>query len=344
MICITNKVLLSTSQYLYRHSGKLCIQTIKTTMKSKEIDKAFSIFNDGKGLDHWSYSSTSTPFAKNLINYTFSQDVRRTFAFRYKANFGNLVNNTVQRLIGNKIWKTEKQAMTKWDRDYKVSFEKELEYINKKPPVDDKDAYGKEKMIDFAHDCVGVTKKVVQEISGKKDLQCERHVRKKEMTMIKDILGKIDYETDDGIKPQDDVIIELKTKPPNIRKIKNKEEWSMSSQALPIEPTIENLTQTAFYYMCSKKKPFLVYTNDKEHIIFDDKHELMRTDHLEFLYFKMVEKILLWERMIMFCKGNLSELALMCEPPDLNHYFYYKDLATEQTQLISKLWGINNNN
>ena len=306
-------------------------------MKSKEIDKAFSFFNGGKGLDHWSYSSTSTPFAKNLISYSFSQEIRRTFAFRYKANFGNLVNNTVQRLIGNTIWKTEKQAMTEWDRDYKVSFEKELTYINQKPPVDDKDAYGKEKMIDFAHDCIGVTKKVVQDITGKKDLECERHVRKKEMTMIKDILGKIDYETDD-------CIIELKTKPPNIRKIKNKEEWSMSSQALPIEPTIENLTQTAFYYMCAKKKPFLVYTNDKEHIIFDDKHELMRTDHLEFLYFKMVEKILLWERMIMFCKGNLSELALMCEPPDLNHYFYYKDLATEQTQLISKLWGINNNN
>ena len=306
-------------------------------MKSKEIDKAFSIFNNGKGLDHWSYSSTSTPFAKNLINYTFSQDVRRTFAFRYKANFGNLVNNTVQRLIGNKIWKEENKAIKDWDKDYKVSFEKELTYINQKPPVDDKDAYAKEKMIDFAHDCIGVTKKVVQDITGKKDLECERHVRKKEMTMIKDILGKIDYETDD-------CIIELKTKPPNIRKIKNKEEWSMSSQGLPIEPTIEHLTQTAFYYMCAKKKPFLVYTNDKEHIIFDDKHELMRTDHLEFLYFKMVEKILLWERMIMFCKGNLSELALMCEPPDLNHYFYYKDLATEQTQLISKLWGINNNN
>jgi hypothetical protein len=177
----------------------------------------------------------------------------------------------------------------------------------------------------------------VQDITNKKNLECERHVRKKEMTMIKEILGKIDYETDD-------VIIELKTKPPNIRKVNGKQEWKMMSQPLPTEPTIENLTQTAFYYMCAKKKPFLVYTNDKEHIIFDDKHELMRTDHLEFLYFKMVEKILLWERMIMFCKGNLSELALMCEPPDMNHYFYYKDLATEQTQLISKLWGINNNN
>ena len=138
LLLITNKVYLSTNQVkdLYRHSGKLCIQTIKTTMQRKDIIKAFSIFNGGKGLDHWSYSSTSTPFAKNLINYTFPQQIRRTFAFRYKANFGNLVNNTVQRLIGNTIWKTEKQAMTEWDRDYKVSFEKELTYINKKPPVD----------------------------------------------------------------------------------------------------------------------------------------------------------------------------------------------------------------
>ena len=212
-----------------------------------------------------------------------------------------------------------------------------MEKINKKDPVDEKDQYGREKMIDFAHDCIGVTKKVVQDIVGQKELECERHVRKKEMTMIKDILGKIDYETDD-------VLIELKTKPPNLRKVKFKEEYSMSSQALPTEPSIENLTQTAFYYMCSKKTPFLIYTNDKEHIIFDDKHELMRKEHLEFLYYKMVEKILLWERMIMFCKGNLSELALMCEPPDMNHYYYYKDLATEQTQLISKLWGIKNNN
>ena len=306
-------------------------------MQRKDIIKAFSIFNGGDGLDHWSYSSTSTPFAKNIINYTFPKNIRRTFPFRYKANFGNLVNNTTQRLLGDIIWKREKQALTEWDRDYKVSFEKELSELNKKDPVDEKDQYGREKMIDFAHDCIGVTKKVVQDIVGKKKLECERHVRKKEMTMIKDILGKIDYETDD-------VMIELKTKPPNLRKVKFKEEYSMSSQALPTEPTIENLTQTAFYYMCSKKKPFLIYTNDKDHIIFDDKHELMRKEHLEFLYYKMVEKILLWERMIMFCKGNLSELALMCEPPDMNHYFYYKDLATEQTQLISKLWGIKNNN
>ena len=53
-----------------------------------KIKKAFTIYNGGKGLEHWSYSSTSTPFAKNLIGYSFPQEVRRTLACRYKANFG----------------------------------------------------------------------------------------------------------------------------------------------------------------------------------------------------------------------------------------------------------------
>jgi hypothetical protein len=178
-----------------------------------------------------------------------------------------------------------------------------------------------------------VTKKVVQDIIGKEKLVCERYVEHKEMTMIKPILGRIDHESKTKF-------IELKTKPPNIRKVKNKEEWNMSSQPIPTEPTFDNLTQTSFYYMCTKKIPFLVYVNDKEHIVFDQSHELMKKDHLEHLYFKMCEKILFWEKMIMFCKGNIQELAMMCEPPDLSHPFYYKDLAPEQLQLITNLWGM----
>jgi hypothetical protein len=221
----------------------------------------------------------------------------------------------------------------KWDRDFNKIFDNELGMINEKPPVDNKDKFAREQMIDYAADCISVTEKVVGDIVKDDKLICEYHVRKKEMTMIKDILGKVDYLTDK-------VFIELKTKPPNIRKVKNKEEWTMSTQPLPTEPTTDNLTQTSFYYMCTKKIPYLIYTNDKEHIIFDSTHELMKKDHLEFLYYKMVEKILLWERMIMFCKGSLSELAQMCEPPDMYHPFYYKDLAPEQEKLITNLWGI----
>ena len=308
-------------------------------MKTKEtkleelIQEAFAFYNGGKGLDHWSYSSTSSPFSKNIINYSFSQKIRRDFVFRYKPSFGNLVNNTVQRLIGDVIWTSEETKEEKWDRDYQLNFDNELKQIKDKPPVDAKDEFAREEMLDYAHNCIGVTKKVVQDIIGDEKLVCERAVRHKEMTMIKPILGRIDYETKTKF-------IELKTKPPNIRKVKNKEEWKMSSQAIPTEPTFENLTQTSFYFMCTKKIPFLVYVNDKEHIVFDQSHDLMKADHLEHLYFKMCEKILFWEKMIMFCKGNIQELAMMCEPPDLNHPFYYKDLAPEQLQLITNLWGM----
>ena len=181
------------------------------TKKNEElIQDAFSIFNGGKGLDHWSYSSTSTPFAKNLIGYTFPQEVRRTFAFRYKANFGNLVNNTVQRLIGDEVWKTSTMKEEKWDRDFNKIFQNELGIINEKPPVDDKDKFAREKMIEYAIDCINVTEKVVKDIIKDDKLICEYHVRKKEMTMIKDILGKVDYLTKK-------LFIELKTKPPNIK-------------------------------------------------------------------------------------------------------------------------------
>ena len=188
-------------------------------------------------------------------------------------------------------------------------------------------------MIKFAEDCIPITKKVVQQIVGKDKLVCERYVELKEFDMIKPVIGRIDYETKNKI-------IELKTKPPNLRKVKGKEEWNMITQDLPSEPTIENLTQTSFYYMTTKKIPYLVYVNDKDYIIFDQSHELMKADHLEHLYSKMVEKIMLWEKMIMFAEGKLETLAMMMEPPDLNHFFYYKDLADEQKQLITKLWGI----
>jgi len=301
-----------------------------------KIKKAFSIYNGGKGLDHWSYSSTSTPFAKNLIGYSFPQEIRRKFPFRYKANFGNLVNNVVQRMIADVIYKSKtikQDDFTEEDRSYQNCFKKELEIINEKEPVDAKDKFGREAMLKFAEDCIPITKKVVQDIIGKDKLVCERYVELKEFDMIKPVIGRIDYESKTKF-------IELKTKPPNLRKVKGKEEWNMITQDLPTEPTLENLTQTSFYYMTTKKIPYLVYVNDKDYVIFDQSHELMKADHLKYLYNKMIDKILLWEKMIMFCEGNIEKLALMCEPPDLNHFFYYKDLADEQKELITKLWGI----
>ena len=315
----------------------------------EEIKKAFSIFNAGSGLDHWSYSSTSTPFAKNLINYTFTQDFRRSLNYGYKASFGNLVNNTNQYLVCYEKYKNENEKIIIENRDYDSRFNYELGIINEKDPIDKEDAFAREAMLDYAHACIDVTKKIVLEIMGEEKITCERAVRTKQKGMIKEILGRIDYETGEvgkaeagGARNDDskNKFIELKTKPPRTRKKRNEEEWTMYSQALPTEPMLDHLTQTAYYYMATKKKPFLIYVNDKEYVVFDDTHELLKPDHLEHLYYRMINKIITWESMIMFAQGNIYELANMCEQPDLNHYFYYKNLTPEQTKLIKQLWGI----
>lgn len=300
-------------------------------MDLQKIEKAFSFYNGGKGLDHWSYSSTSSPFANNIIKYLFPQEVRRMFPFRYPGDFGNLVNNTVQKMLAHVLYVEGRKRLTEWDRE--VAYQEELKEFHSKLPVDDRDKFGRQEVTKYAEPCIALTKKVVQDIVGDNKLVCERYVDHQEDLMIKKITGRIDYETKN-------IFIELKTKPPRTSKVRNKDEFKMRSQDLPLEPQIEHLTQTSFYYMATKKTPYLVYTNDKEVKVFDDSHELMKHDHLEHLYNKMVQKILLWEKMIMYCEGDIEKLALMCEPPDMDHPFYYRDLTEDQKKLIYKLWSI----
>jgi len=303
----------------------------KKNMDLQKIEKAFSFYNGGKGLDHWSYSSTSSPFANNIIKYLFPQEVRRMFPFRYPGDFGNLVNNTVQKMLAHVLYVEGRKRLTEWDRE--VAYQEELKEFHSKLPVDDRDKFGREEVIKYAEPCIALTKKVVQDLVGDNKLVCERYIDHQEDLMIKKITGRIDYETKN-------IFIELKTKPPRTSKVRNKDEFKMRSQDLPQEPQIEHLTQTSFYYMATKKTPYLVYTNDKEVKVFDDSHELMKHDHLEYLYNKMVQKILLWEKMIMYCEGDIEKLALMCEPPDMDHPFYYRDLTEDQKKLIYKLWSI----
>ena len=69
----------------------------------------FKTFNGGKGLDHWSPTSSQN-FTRFLINYSLPQEVRRSFKIRYKAPFGNLTNNTAQRLLCEYRYFKDKKA------------------------------------------------------------------------------------------------------------------------------------------------------------------------------------------------------------------------------------------
>jgi hypothetical protein len=98
--------------------------------------------------------------------------------------------------------------------------------------------------------------------------------------------------------------------------------------------------QVAFYWKCTGKKPHLVLVNENEYLIYDDTHAALYDDHLEYQYKILMQKVYNWEQMIIYCKGDLQKLAQITEPPDLNHYYHYKNLISTQSKTIKQLWGL----
>jgi hypothetical protein len=293
----------------------------------------FKTFNGGKGLDHWSPTSSQN-FTRFLINYSLPQEVRRSFKIRYKAPFGNLTNNTAQRLKCEVLFEGDKRVKLT-NKNYDDVFNQELENINKNSePVDEKDKIAREVMLEAAHQTIQNIFKVLKEIFGNEKLVAERYVAAKLKDMIHDIIGRIDYESNNAIG-------EAKTKPPSLRKKKGRDEYYLATTHLPTEPDPLHASQLSFYYHCTKRKPFLFYVNEKDYVIFDDSHERLSRDYLEEQYNLMTQKLMAWEQLIIFCKGDLNKLSHFAEPPELNHPFYYRDLIQEQKENIKQLWGIN---
>ena len=113
----------------------------------------FKTFNGGKGLDHWSPTSSQN-FTRFLINYSLPQEVRRSFKIRYKAPFGNLTNNTAQRLKCEVLFEGDKRVKLT-NKNYDDVFSQELENINKNSePVDEKDKIAREVMLEAAHQTI----------------------------------------------------------------------------------------------------------------------------------------------------------------------------------------------
>ena len=81
----------------------------------------FKNFNGGQGLDHWSPSSSQN-FTRFVLNYSLPQEIRRTFKIRYKAPFGNLVNNTAQRLTCEVLYQGDKK-ITLENKNYDEIFQ-----------------------------------------------------------------------------------------------------------------------------------------------------------------------------------------------------------------------------
>ena len=287
-----------------------------------------SQLSGGESYDHFSPSSLNIPIQKYIISYVCStQAMRRQNKVGYKAYYGALCGNVAQRLLSKYIFKAAEKEEVKPELFDKI-FEHELAIINKNEPKDERDEQCRIDMIPSCKASIEQTLKLVKEVFGDEPLTSERYVHVTPQGLILDILGRIDFESENKF-------LELKSKPINFRK--NKNGMGQIIQKLPntIDDCEETyLKQVAFYWKATGKKGYLGYVNSEEYKIFEPED-----DRLEYYYHQLVNKAFTIQNLLEVSKGQASQMAKLVEAPDLKN-FYYSDLTEEQVGIAKQLWGI----
>jgi len=287
-----------------------------------------SQLSGGESYDHFSPSSLNIPIQKYIISYVCStQAMRRQNKVGYKAYYGALCGNVAQRLLSKYIFKAAEKEEVKPELFDKI-FEHELAIINNNEPKDERDEQCRIDMIPSCKASIEQTLKLVKEVFGDEPLTSERYVHVIPQGLILDILGRIDFESENKF-------LELKSKPINFRK--NKNGMGQIIQKLPntIDDCEETyMKQVAFYWKATGKKGYLGYVNQEEYKIFEPED-----DRLEYYYHQLVNKAFTIQNLLEVSKGNASQMAKLVEAPDLKN-FYYSDLTEEQVGIAKQLWGI----
>jgi len=249
---------------------------------------------------------------------------------KYKLGFGSCANNVAQNLIGKYYFVGADRKEIK-ERDYNKIFKYEQkQYL--KEPYDKNDKLIREQVEQHIHETITNILAAVKNIFQDKELTCERYVSMILEDLIIGITGRIDFETNDG----GGLFAECKTKPPTAKFLKG--DLKIYSQALPKEPDDENIPQVAFYKKASNKTPFLFYANDKDFIIFDDTHEKLSKDYLDYNLDQMIKKAKTIQRLLLLSNGDPMRMAELVERPDTTHWTM-NDASSEQLNIIKKLWG-----
>ena len=292
-------------------------------MNEALANKIRQAMNGGLGYDHLSPSSLGIPLPKFFINYLmFTQEQRRLQLSGYKAHFGNACNNPVQRHLCKYIFDAGKK-ITPSSKKLKDNILREIEIIDKIEPRDERDARCRKEMKQHIEPTANQIVKAVKEIFSNQELVAEGYVYDTPKGLVLDILGRIDYESEN-------IIMELKTKPPNFRQTKNG--LSCYKQKLPDEPDEAHLKQLAFYWQCTQKTSYLVYVNADEYRIF--KPEI---PELQYYYDQMINKAFIIQNLLEITEADMNKISQLVEPPDFKS-FYYSDIIPSQLEEIKKVW------
>jgi hypothetical protein len=297
-------------------------------MNEQLAQKIRSQLSGKESYDHWSPSSLNIPIQKYIISYVCStQEMRRKNKVGYKAHSGNLVGGVSQRLLSKYIFKAAEKEEVQPELFDKI-FEHELELINKNEPKNAKDEQCRIEMIPSCKASIEQTLKLVKEVFGDETLTSERYVHVSHPGLILDILGRLDFESENKF-------LELKSKPINFRQ--NKNGLGQTIQKLPA--SIEDvetsyMKQVAFYWKATGKKAYLGYVNSEEYKIFEPED-----DRLEYYYKQLINKAFTIQNLLEISEGDPKLMAKYVEMPDVKN-FYYSDLTEEQVDITKELWGI----
>jgi hypothetical protein len=297
-------------------------------MNEQLAQKIRSQLSGKESYDHWSPSSLNIPIQKYIISYVCStQEMRRKNKVGYKAHSGNLVGGVSQRLLSKYIFKAAEKEEVQPELFDKI-FEHELELINKNEPKNAKDEQCRIEMIPSCKASIEQTLKLVKEVFGDETLTSERYVHVSHPGLILDILGRLDFESENKF-------LELKSKPINFRQ--NKNGLGQTIQKLPA--SIEDvetsyMKQVAFYWKATGKKAYLGYVNSEEYKIFEPED-----DRLEYYYNQLINKAFTIQNLLEISEGDPKLMAKYVEMPDIKN-FYYSDLTEEQVDITKELWSI----
>jgi len=296
--------------------------------KDKQIADLIKSLSGGEGLNHFSYSQLQQSISMWIVNYFVrTQAQRRKDKKKFLVGFGSVASNVAQMITGRYIFHGAEREEIK-EKDYAKVFQHEYKrYLDE--PFDERDKYIREQVEQHLHDTIKNILQTVKNIFGDDELQCERYVDMIPKDLMIGMTGRIDYEADTKFA-------ECKTKPPTVRDVKG--ELRFYSKKLPTDPDPKNVMQVAFYTLASGKEPFLFYANEKDYIIFDQSHPMLKQDYLEYCLDQMIRKAMTIQRLLIASNGDPKIMAGFVERPDLDNWML-KDASTEQLAIIKQLWG-----
>lgn len=302
-------------------------------MKEEQLHFLRSCLNNGKGGDH--FSPTQIGKYKTMSDWcveylAMDQDQRRKEKKKYKVGFGSVVGNVAQKMTSKYIFEGPDKVAVK-EQKIEEAFKQENEtFISE--PFDQEDKEIRMMLAEIAMEQTKNAIRAYREVFGHQPTQSERYVHTSPEGLFVDILGRLDWESALSI-------LELKSKPPSVKWFEPKKGdpgYRFYTQTIPKDPS-KNIDQVAFYYAATKKEPHICYVNEKEYVIFDSSHEMLKPDYLEEVYQQMLNKAFKIQKLLILSNGDPKEFASLTDMPDLTNWMY-QDASEEKKQLVKQLW------